>query len=165
MLSTLKLLRQFCSRTDASIATTFALALIPIMTAVGAAIDYSRANSVKAYLQSALDTALIAGAKDASSNWMQVAQNVFTGNLSTTNISASTPTFTSEADSTYTGSVTASVPTSVLGLIHINSLAVGARGSAKMAEADNSCILTLDHGQPSSHTSLTLNGAPIVNLS
>src|SRR6476659_3755124 len=96
MWSTLELLRRFCSRTDASIATTFALALIPIMTAVGAAIDYSRANAVKAYLQSALDTALIAGAKDASSNWMQVAQNVFSGNLATKNLSAPTPTFTSE---------------------------------------------------------------------
>jgi hypothetical protein len=165
MLSTLKLLRRFCSRTDASIATTFALALIPIMTAVGAAVDYSRANSAKAYLQSALDTALIAGAKDASSNWMQVAQNVFSGNLATKNLSAPTPTFTSESDSTYTGSVTTSVPTSVLGIIRINSLTIGARGKAKMAEADNSCILTLDHGQPSSHISLTLNGAPIVNLS
>src|SRR3954462_721189 len=160
-----KMFRRLCSHTEASIATTFALALIPIVTAVGAAIDYSRASSAQAYLQSALDSALIAGAKDATSNWAQIAQNVFTGNLATKNLSASTPTFTSETDSNYTGSVTASVPTSVLGLIKINSLTIGAKGTAKMAEGDNSCILTLDHGQPSSHVSLTLNGAPIVNLS
>jgi len=165
MLSMLKLLRRFCSGTDASIATTFALALIPIMTGVGAAIDYSRANAVKSFLQSALDTALIAGAKDGTSNWTQVALNVFQGNLASKNISASTPTFGSEADSTYTGSVTASVPTSVLGVINIHRVNVGANGKAKWAEADNSCILALDKGQPSSHMSLTLNGAPIVNLS
>jgi hypothetical protein len=34
-----------------------------------------------------------------------------------------------------------------------------------MVEGDNSCILVLDHGQPTSHNALTLNGAPIVNLS
>jgi hypothetical protein len=165
MLPMLKLLRRFCSGTDASIATTFALALIPIMTAVGAAIDYSRANSAKTFLQSALDTALIAGAKDGTSNWTQVALNVFQGNLASKNISASAPTFGSEADSTYTGSVTASVPTSVLGVINIHTVNIGANGKAKWAEADNSCILALDKGQPSSHMSLTLNGAPIVNLS
>jgi len=72
MLSMLKLLRRFCSQNDASIATIFALALIPIMTGVGAAIDYSRANSAKTYLQSALDMALIAGAKDGTSNWTKL---------------------------------------------------------------------------------------------
>jgi hypothetical protein len=42
---------------------------------------------------------------------------------------------------------------------------VTAHGQATAAEADNSCILTLDKGQPKSHTSLSLNGAPVVNLS
>jgi type II secretory pathway pseudopilin PulG len=165
MQTILKRFQQLCWQTDGSVALIFGIALIPIMTGVGAAIDYSRANSVKASLQAALDSALLAGAKDASSNWVQVAQNVFAANLALKNISASTPTFTSPADSTYSGTVTASVPTSVLGMISIRSLNVGATGTAQKSEGDNSCILTLDEGQPSSHVSLTLNGAPIVNLS
>jgi Flp pilus assembly protein TadG len=165
MLRVPKFVRKFYGDKNGSIATTFAVMLIPILTGVGAAIDYSRANAVKVQLQGALDSALIAGAKDGTSSWMQVAQNVFAGNLASKNIAASTPTFTSETDSSYAGSVTASVATSVLSIIRIRTLTVGASGKAKMVEADNSCILVLDHGQPTSHNALALNGAPMVNLS
>ena len=40
---------------DGNVAITFAIALIPILGFVGAAVDFSRANSIKASLQSALD--------------------------------------------------------------------------------------------------------------
>jgi Flp pilus assembly protein TadG len=149
-----------------NVALIFALALIPIVTGVGATIDYSRANSTKASLQSALDTALLAGAKDGSSSWIQVASNIFNSNLAAKKLAAPTPTFTyNSSDSTYAGSANVSVPTSMLGIIKIHSLNVTANATATAAEEDNSCILTLDRGQPSSHVSLSLNGAPVVNLS
>jgi hypothetical protein len=50
-------------------------------------------------------------------------------------------------------------------MVHIPSLHVGVTTTAMASEPDNSCVLTLDHGQPASHVALTLNGAPIVNLS
>jgi hypothetical protein len=56
------------------------------------------------------------------------------------------------------------VPTAVLKIAHIDTLQVTATAAAKASDPDNSCILTLDHGQSASHVSLTLNGAPIVNL-
>ena len=167
-----RLLERACKRLHAfrkaeggNVALTFALALIPIMTGVGAAIDYSRANMAKSLLQSALDAALLAGAKDGSSSWASVALNIFQSNLAQKNITVPTPSFASPGSSTYTGSVTASVQTSTLGIININSLAVTASATAVAAEPDNSCILTLDKGQPTSHVSLRLNGAPVVNLS
>ena len=43
----LELLSHFKRRTDGSIAPIAALTLIPIMTAVGAAVDYSRANNFR----------------------------------------------------------------------------------------------------------------------
>jgi hypothetical protein len=49
-------------------------------------------------------------------------------------------------------------------MIHIPTLPISVQATATSAAADNSCILTLDHGQPSSHVSLSLNGAPVVNL-
>jgi Flp pilus assembly protein TadG len=49
-----------------NVAITFALCLIPIAGMVGAAIDYSRANSVKAAMQSALDAAALMLSKDAA---------------------------------------------------------------------------------------------------
>ena len=45
------------------VAPMFALAIIPVVGLVGAAIDYSRANSVKAGMQSALDATALAMAK------------------------------------------------------------------------------------------------------
>jgi hypothetical protein len=51
------------------------------MTAVGAAIDYSSANKIRSSMQVALDSAMLAGAKDGSSNWAQVALDVFSANV------------------------------------------------------------------------------------
>ncbi|HEX2216696.1 MAG TPA: hypothetical protein VHG27_08415, partial [Xanthobacteraceae bacterium] len=75
------------------------------------------------------------------------------------------PTFTATPDSIYSGAATATVRTAILGIIRVDSIDIGVRTAAKFEEADDSCILTLDKGQPRSHVSLSLNGAPIVNLS
>ena len=163
-------LQKFGAAEGGNIAVIFALTLLPVMTGVGAAIDYSHANATKEAVQSALDSALLAGAKagteDSGSTWKSIAANVFSSNLAAKSISVSAPVFSKDdANSFYTGSVTASVPTSILGVIGINTLGVTAGGRATAAEGDNSCILTLDHGQPKSHVSLKLNGAPVVNLS
>jgi hypothetical protein len=143
----------------------FALAVAPLLAAMGVAVDYSRANATKEDAQAALDSALLAGAKDGSSTWTTSAAHVFNVNFGAKAISVPTPSFTKDENAVYSGSVTASVPTSILGVLGINSLDVSAHGKATAAEADNSCILTLDHGQSKSHVSLSLNGAPAVNLS
>ena len=51
-----ELLREFGSARAGNVAITFAIGSIPLIGFVGAAVDYSRANSVKAALQSALDS-------------------------------------------------------------------------------------------------------------
>jgi|SRR5215204_34024 len=158
--------RAFGAEERGNVAVIFALAMLPVVTGVGAAIDYSRANATKEFVQSALDSALLAGAKDGSSSWTSLAANVLSSNLAAKTVSVSSPSFSKDdVNLFYTGSVTASVPTSILGIIGINSLDVTASGRTTAAEADNSCILTLDRGQPKSHVSLALNGAPVVNLS
>ena len=158
-------LRAFRVAESGNVAVFFGLALVPIMTGMGAAIDFSRASATKATVQSALDLALLVGAKDGTSSWSSIASTVFSGNVESKLGSVPTPTFTKDGTTVYRGSVTTTVPTAVLGLIGINYLDITASGSATAADADNSCILTLDKGQPSSHESLTLNGAPMVNLS
>ena len=161
------LLAEFRRNCAGAIAPIFALAMLPVMTAVGAAVDYSSANKIRSSMQVALDTAMLAGAKDGSSNWTQVALDVFNANLAKqarTGIAFAT-NFSQSQGSVYQGVASASVPTSFLGVVHISSLHVGVTTTAIASEPDNSCILTLDHGQPASHVALTLNGAPIVNLS
>src|SRR6478672_7987850 len=159
---------RFCRDRDGSLAPVFALMLTPMLIAVGASVDYSRANSIKSTLQATLDAAVLAGAKagvtSGGSDWSQLAQNIFQSNLAAKTSMAATPTFTANNDGTYAGSVTGSVPTSLLGIINIHSLNVTANATAAASAPDDSCILTLDHGQPATHVSLTLNGAPIINL-
>src|SRR6478672_1973907 len=160
-------LAKFRSNCAGAIAPVFALAMLPVMTAVGAAVDYSSANKIRSSMQVALDSAMLAGAKDGSSNWSQVALDVFTANVAKqagAGISFTT-SFSQSSGSVYQGAVSASVPTAFLGLVHISSLHIGVTTTAVASEPDNSCVLTLDKGQPTSHVALTLNGAPVVNLS
>ena len=158
-------LRRLCASERGNIAVIFAIALVPLITGLGAAIDYSRANATKDSVQAALDSALLAGAKDGGSTWITLATDVFNSNLSSRTFSVQPPQFTKDdATLVYAGTASASVPTSLLGIIGIRSVAVSVQGQATAGEGDNSCILTLDKGQSKSHTSLTLNGAPVVNL-
>src|SRR5262245_26579289 len=117
--------RFFCERMCAfqadeagNVAIIFALALIPMITGLGMAIDYSRASAARTSLQHALDSAVLAGARDGSSAWAATAANVFKSNLETKPIGFSEPSF-SKSNTYYLGSVNASVPTSILGIVGI----------------------------------------------
>src|SRR3954466_10144020 len=50
----------------ANVTVTFALATIPMVGFVGAAVDYSHANSVKTALQAAADSTALMASKDAA---------------------------------------------------------------------------------------------------
>jgi Flp pilus assembly protein TadG len=161
------LIAEFRRNCAGTIAPIFALAMLPVMTAVGAAVDYSSANKIRSSMQQALDAGMLAGAMDGSSNWAQVALDVFSANVAkqaSTGIAFAT-SFSQSQNAAYQGVASATVPTSFLGLVHISTLHVGVTTTAIASQPDNSCILTLDKGQPASHVALVLNGAPIVNLS
>lgn len=68
--------RQFVSARTANAAVIFALASVPVVGMMGAAIDYSRANVAKARLQSALDATALWVSKSApnmTQNELQIA--------------------------------------------------------------------------------------------
>lgn len=161
----LELISRFRRDAQGSIAPIAALTLVPILAAAGAAVDYSRANNLRTAMQAALDAALIAGAKDGSTSWTQVANNSFSANFKARAGTAGTPSFTKDLDVVFKASVSGSVPTTVLGIIKISAIPVAAKAAATASDADHSCILTLDHGQPTSHVALSMNGAPMINLS
>lgn len=161
------LVARFRKDTAGMIAPVVALSLIPVLTAIGAAVDYSRANNVRSKLQSALDAGLLAAAKDGTSQWLQIASNNFDANFKRNLVGSQivTRSFVQDAGQLYRGTASVAVPTAFLGIIQIPKINVAVKATATASEPDNSCILTLDKGQPSSHVSLSLNGAPIVNLS
>src|SRR5262245_632658 len=51
----------------ANVALTFGITFIPVVTLVGAAVDYSRANSTRVALQAALDSTALMLSKEAGS--------------------------------------------------------------------------------------------------
>ena len=58
----------FCAARGGNVAITFAIATLPILGFVGAAVDYSRANSVKAAMQTALDSTALMLSKEAATD-------------------------------------------------------------------------------------------------
>ncbi|HLH87231.1 MAG TPA: pilus assembly protein TadG-related protein [Xanthobacteraceae bacterium] len=155
----------FVANREGSVLPLMALLAIPILAGIGAAVDYSRAATARTQLQTALDSAVLAGAKDGSPNWSAVALAVFNGNPNTLGASAGTPSFSMDQNGNYHASVTGSVGTSVMQALGISSIAVSATTSvAPGSGTENSCILTLDHDQSLSDVSLTLNGAPNLSL-
>jgi Flp pilus assembly protein TadG len=149
---------------DGQMSVIFALTLIPVLSGVGAAVDYSRANSVKTVLQASLDSALLAGAKDGTSNWQTVASNVFGANVAAKSATIGTPTFKLQ-NAVYSGVATASVPTRFMGLISIQTIAVSVKAAVGGSISAGACLISLDAGKSTTDVGMVFNGAPNVNMS
>jgi Flp pilus assembly protein TadG len=153
---------KFVDRRDGSVMTTFAFALIPLLGLVGAAVDYSRANDVRTSLRKTLDSAVIAGARDGSTNWVNVATNFFNANVQSKGSSVSTPTFALTSSRSYTGSVNASVPTFFLGLLGVNSINVDVTATASVSTNGNYyCVMALNS---TAAGALTLSGNASITI-
>src|SRR5882762_4393847 len=59
-----KVVRRFGGANQANVAVIFGLAVIPVISFMGAAIDYSRANSARSSMQAALDSTALMISKD-----------------------------------------------------------------------------------------------------
>jgi Flp pilus assembly protein TadG len=81
----LRLVRLFRASERANVAITFGLSMIPLMGFVGASVDYSRANAVKASMQAALDSTALALSKSVASmesaSLQSTALKYFTANV------------------------------------------------------------------------------------
>ena len=61
-------LQRFVRAREGNVAVIFALATLPIIASVGAAVDYSRANAVKADMQAALNSTALMLSKEAAND-------------------------------------------------------------------------------------------------
>src|SRR2546430_6355105 len=124
------LLQSFLQARQGNVVIFAALALIPMVELVGAAIDYSRANLVRVNIQAALDSTALMLANDTAVPSMSQSQlqtkatNVFTALFDPVyaqNVSV-TPTYSAGQPPKVTMSATATVPTvfaRVLGIQNI----------------------------------------------
>ena len=120
LLDRLNVLRRFfVTEKSGNMAVVFTLALIPVMGLVGAAVDYSRANVVRAQMQASLDsTALMLGKDPALSGYtsaqsQQKAANYFNALFNPPGIQSVrvNPPVVDQRKSTVTVSASATVPT------------------------------------------------------
>jgi Flp pilus assembly protein TadG len=138
-------LRSFYSH-GGNVAITFALAILPLGSAVGAAVDYSHANSIKAELQSASDATALAMSKNAATLSASDLQAQTTAYFKAVfnrpealNVTA-TPVYTA-GSSTLTVSSSAMMKTDFLGIMGKPNLTVSASsvvtwgGSSKLQVA------------------------------
>src|SRR5262249_2393646 len=139
------------------------LALVPIVAMVGAAVDYSRANNLRSQLQASLDSSLLAGARDGSTNWVNVATDFFNANVQSKGGTVATPTFTLTQDRAYAGTVTAVVPTNVLGVLGINAINMTASALATTASTSGGYYFVLALN-PTAQAALQLTGNSTITI-
>jgi Flp pilus assembly protein TadG len=133
------------------IAPMFALAIIPVFGLVGAAVDYSRANSVRTGMQSAIDATALAMAKLAPTLTQTELQtkatayfNAMFNHPEAKNL-VITPTYTTAGGSQITISVSGSVDTSFMKIMGKSSLNIGSTSTVKWGNTRLRVALVLDN--------------------
>jgi len=144
-------LREFRAARAANVTVTFALATIPIIGAVGAAVDYSHVNSARTAMQNAVDATALMLSKDiatiASNQLNTKATSIFTGLYShpeVTNVLV-TPTYTSTGTTQLVISATGMVKSSFVSLIGISQVTIGASSTVKWGNSRLRVALVLDN--------------------
>lgn len=151
MLATVGLLDRFRRDQRGNLAVIFAIACVPLISAIGCAIDYTEAVRVKSKLQSAADAAAVASISQQSSGWLAAskmtgngevtvaesdARNIFNGN--TANFTSLFQNQTVSANVTKTGAAltstvnfSADVPVTFMKVVGYSKLTVTGSSSAR----------------------------------
>ena len=145
--------RDFRAARSGNVAITFAIATVPLVGFVGAAIDYSRANAVKAAIQTALDSTALMLSKEAGSDTpaqlQTSAAKYFVANFSAPGIDpknitiSATYTTTGGPQVTVTGKV--NVPTSFVNILNVPSIALTETSTAAWGSTRLRVALVLDN--------------------
>lgn len=135
---------------EGQVAVTFALAVLPVIGTVGAAIDYSRGNSIKASLQNALDATALMLARDAASlsasDLQTKATSYFNALFVNRDVSSAsvTATYSSSGGSKVVVNGTASLPTSVMQILGINTMTITGSSTAAWGSTRLRVAMALD---------------------
>ena len=140
------MLARFLSNTRGGVAPLMAVVSIPVLAAVGMAVDYTRANSARAAFQVSLDATALMLSKDAATETSKALQTEATKTFNSlfsrpevTDVNV-TPLYTSAGGSKLTLNGTAVVHTNFLGVIGIDhvdikSLSVSSWGNTRLRVA------------------------------
>jgi Flp pilus assembly protein TadG len=145
-----KLARELRSANGANVTITFALATIPMVGFVGAAVDYSHANSVKAAMQAAVDgTALMLSKQASTMNQSDIQSKADAYFKALFNRPEATglqvnATYTTSGGNKIVVTANANVKANFMGLMGINQMKVGVESMAKWGNSRLRVALALD---------------------
>src|SRR5690242_3331045 len=133
---------EFARSESANIAIVFSLALLPIITFVGAAIDYSRANAIRSALQSALDSTALMLAKEASgdsattlsANAVKYFNANFAPHITVSNIQVNA-TYSTTGGSKVVVSGSVDIPTTFMGIVGFKKLTLSDSSTSSWGNA------------------------------
>jgi len=143
--------QHFAGAREGNIATIFALALIPMLALVGAAVDYSRASAAKADLQSALDSTALMVTKNAASytaaELQSKAQSYFVALFDTPEAKdvQVTATYSSSGGSKVVVTGSAELDTEFLGVVGWNTIQITGTSTTKWGSTRLRVALVLDN--------------------
>jgi Flp pilus assembly protein TadG len=135
----------------AGVTPMFALAIIPVMGLTGAAIDYSRANSVRSAMQAAADSTALMLSKDASSLTASQLATKATAyfnalfNRPDAKSLTITPVYSTTGGSQLTITASASVDSSFMKLMGYPQLNIGTNSTVKWGNTRLRVALVLDN--------------------
>ncbi|HEY8380610.1 MAG TPA: pilus assembly protein TadG-related protein [Microvirga sp.] len=137
-------LHTFLRNERGSVAVVFTLALVPLIGAAGAALDYSRATGSRASLQTAADAAALAAVRVKTLNATErqnTGKAMFNANkpdhlVANPDVEATSKEAVVKAS--------ASVPTSLMRVLNVNTMEVGVKAKAvKVFEGPPPCVFAL----------------------
>ncbi len=143
-------LRELRAATSASVTVTFALTLIPMVGLVGAAIDFSRAGSVKVAMQAASDSAALMLSKSAStmnqSDIQAKANGYFKALFNRPEATGLVvnATYTTTGGSKIVMTATSNVKTEFMGLMGFSQMKIGVESQIKWGNTKLRVALALD---------------------
>jgi Flp pilus assembly protein TadG len=155
-------LHAFRTAQHGNIAVIFALTLVPVMGFIGAAVDYSRASSDRAAMQSAIDATALMLSKDVatltSSDMPSKATAYFNALYTRTDSTGVTvvPTYTTSGGSQLVVTGSATVPTKFMKIMGVSTMNIGVSSTVKWGNTKLRVALALDNtGSMSSSSKMT----------
>jgi len=149
-------LARFAAAEQGNIAMIFAIALVPVLSLVGAAVDYSRAVQARTSMQAALDSAALMLSKDLSSGTITTSQistkaqayfnALFTGTATLPSVSvAATYTASTSMGSTIQLTGTGTYTTSFMKIAGFPTLGIGTTSTSAWGNVRMRVALVLDN--------------------
>lgn len=158
--------RNLWNAEDGNVAIILTIALIPVFVSMGAAVDYSRATSVKTAMQAALDAAALKLVRDAGSltgdQMRSAANDLFAANFNrpdAANVHVTAQFDSASAMLRLRGST--SVDTDFMRVVGLNTMDIGALSVAQGTHELTDCVIALD---PAAKAAFKTSGSGTVSV-